>query len=151
MLALVLALPGGDPTVAQAADAALAAPSAPAPAPVPGAPRLAARVGDVAFPDWSAAGWRAVGARDVRIAGRLARTVFYADAHGRRLGYTIVDGAALDVPDGARRRLDNTTVTVLRRGGATVATWRRGGRTCVLAARDVGAANLVALAAGRPY
>jgi hypothetical protein len=151
--ALVLALPdGGGPTVTEAAQAALAAPTAPAPAAVPGTRLLGASVDDVSFPNWEVAlGWRAVGQRSGRVDGRPARTVVYQDRAGRRIGYTIVGGDALDVPDGTLRRVAGTAVTVLDRDGVTIATWRQRGHTCVLAAKDVGADTLVGLAAAPIY
>lgn len=145
---LVLVLSGGGaPTVADAAAVALSPPSGPAPGEVPGAPLLRARIGELAFPYWDDRfGWRAVGQRTARVHGRETRTVFYADAAGRRLGYTIVGGPGLDVPAGARQVRHGTTVTLLRRDGARIATWRRDGHTCVLAGRGVPDRQLVALA-----
>jgi hypothetical protein len=150
--ALVLVLPGGGPTVGDAAVASLREPTAPAPAPLPGTKLLGARVGPVAFPNWGIdQGWRAVGQRAGHIDGRAARTVVYEDDAGRRLGYTIVDGEPLDVPDGELRRRNGTAVTVVDEGGATVATWRRHGHTCVLAAEDVPPEALVRLASWNAY
>jgi hypothetical protein len=152
VVALLLVLPGSGPTLDDAALAALARPNAPAPAAVAGAGVLTARVDDVAFPDWRASqGWRAVGQRTGKIAGRSARTVTYEDAAGRRLGYTIVSGDALDVPAGEVTRFGTTPITVVRRNGATVATWVEHGHTCVLAARDTAAQALVELASAAIY
>ena len=54
------------------------------------------------------------------------------------MAYTILAGTAPGwVGDGAQAR---------RVAGRTVVVWRRGGRACVLSARDVAAAKLLALA-----
>jgi len=152
VVVLILALPGGapaGPSVADAADAALAAPQGPRPARVPGHDALAVSQGGVAFPWWQQAfGWRAVGAADERVGARDVTTVWYRDGRGRRLGYAIVAGAALDVPGHARRV---GRFAVLQRDGATVAIWERGGHTCVLAAHDVDATELMRLAAWATY
>jgi hypothetical protein len=151
VVALVLALPAGAPSVADAADLALAAPTAPAPAPVPGERYLDAQIGGIAFPDWSASGWRSVGERREELDGRATRTVFYDERRGRRVGYTIVDGAPLPTPQGAVRDRDGHVYTVVRGGGATIVSWRQGDHTCVLASRDVPEHRLLALASGHAY
>lgn len=148
IVALVLTLPGGGSAPAeQAAGLALAQPAAPPPAPMAGTGRLDAAVGDVAFPDWSQShGWHAVGRRDGEVAGRAATTVFYEDASGRRVGYTIVDAPPLAAPDGHRQTVAGTGVTLWRYEDAAVATWEVRGQTCILAARDVPAGDLARLA-----
>jgi hypothetical protein len=157
---LVVVLMGGGggggvtgPTVADAAAAALR----PATGPAPAADRarrslLRAGVGGVRFPEWEyALRWHATGVRHDALAGHQATTVVYDGPGGRRVGYAIVAAPALDVPAGGRVvRRDGVRYTVLRQGAATVVTWRRGANTCVLAARGVPAARLVALAAWRP-
>jgi hypothetical protein len=76
-------------------------------------------------------------------------TVVYARG-AQRVGYTIVDGAPLSVPSGARRvTYEGLDVAVLRRGDARYITWERGGRTCVLATRGTGLSRLLDFAAGR--
>ena len=96
-LAVLLAAPGG-PTVEDAA--AFAVPAAP-PAPPP--PRRArcstsTRSG-VAFPAWAEKfGWEATGTNTGEIDGREATTVYYENADGKTLAYTIVSGDALDTP-----------------------------------------------------
>jgi hypothetical protein len=55
------------------------------------------------------------------------------------VGYTIVDGAPLPEPGGARHVTANgVRLAVLRKGDATIVTWRRGGHTCVIAGRGKG-------------
>jgi len=153
IVALVLTLPGGgDAPVEQAANLALSEPTAGPPAPIAGTDHLQATVDDVAFPDWADDhGWRAVGQRTGEVDGRPAKTVFYENDAGRRIGYTIVSGAPIDVPDGRRWNVDGTDVTVLRHNGATVAAWRARGHTCVLAAETVGGRELAELASWSGY
>ena len=136
----------GTPPVAAAADLALQAPSGPAPA-AAGAGKLAASVGGVSFPDYEAAyGWQAAGSRSGEVAGRPATVVYY-EKDGRRIGYAIVDGAALPLPqDAARTTRSGVEYLTFRQEGRQVVTWRSGGRTCVLAG-PVPSGELVALAA----
>ncbi|WP_259313100.1 hypothetical protein [Capillimicrobium parvum] len=153
IVALVLTLPGGGTApVDQAAELALSEPAGAPPAPMAGTNRLKAVVDDVAFPDWSAShGWRAVGQRTGQVDGREAKTVFYENDAGRRIGYTVVSGPPIAVPDGRRRTVAGTDVTLLRHEGATVATWRARGQTCVLAAEDVSGDELAKLASWTGY
>jgi hypothetical protein len=144
VLALVLLVGGGShhvatPSVDDAAAVALEPPTAPAP-PVDSAHEhlVRAQVGGVQFPNygyrWPA--WRLTGARHDRLGARPATTLVYRGPAGV-VGYTIVDGAPLPVPAGARHvRAGGLDLAVLRRGGATILTWRRGGHTCVLAMRS---------------
>jgi hypothetical protein len=133
-VALLLVLPGAEPSVADATRLALAAPTAPA----PGAGRqpgtLNASVSGIAFPTWP--GWRVVGQRAADVAGRPARSVVYEDAAGHRVGYAIVSGKALDLPDGQHHRVGGTELVSYRDGATTVVTWRVEGHTCVLATQD---------------
>jgi hypothetical protein len=138
---LVLAIGGGGPSgpsFDDAAQLALAQPSAPAPAPDPTHERLVeAKVGDVQFPnysyDWPK--WKTVGTRHDTIGGRDAVTVSYKGPMGT-IGYTIVDGKPLDEPAGAQHvTVGDRRLVVLRRDGTTYVTWRRGGHTCILASR----------------
>ena len=142
---------GGDPSVLAVARAATAAPTAPAPRAAPGG-YLTMRVGDVRFPDWRALRWPATGRRTDRVDGRTVQTVVYTARDGTVARYSVVDGAALDVPATAReRRVDGTTYRVLETDGDRIVTWERGGRTCVLRAPDsVPEARLVGLAAWEP-
>lgn len=156
IVALVLTLPGGGAgtPVEQATALALAEPTGPAPGPMAGTNRLDAVVGDVAFPDWSSRhGWKAVGQRTGKVDGRTAKTVFYEDAAGRRVGYTIVSGEPLDVPDGGRQvTVDGTDVTLLRKKDAAIAMWEVRGHTCLLATTgDVTGGDLANLASWSGY
>jgi hypothetical protein len=144
VLALVLVLSGGGPagpSVDDAAALALARPTAAAPA-VDGTDtaRVDARIAGLQFPNYTYAWprWRTAGQRRDTIDGRAATTVTYRGPRGA-VGYTIVDGAALPEPGGARHVTANgTRFAVLRKGGATIVTWRRDGHTCVLAGRGAG-------------
>ena len=143
----VLTVGGGPatPQVAAAADLALQAPSGPAPA-AAGAGKLAASVGGVSFPDYRAAsGWQPMGVRTGEVAGRPATVVYY-EKDGRRIGYAIVDGAALPLPQGAASTTrSGVEYLSFEQGGRQVVTWRSGGHTCVLAG-PVPSSELVALA-----
>lgn len=93
---------------------------------------LNASVDGVAFPRWP--GWAATGQRTDVVSGRDTRTVFY-ERGGSRVGYTIVSGAPLEWPDGARRTTaGGTEVRVVKRAGRTFVFWRQGGRTCIVSA-----------------
>jgi hypothetical protein len=152
-IALLLASPGGPaaPSVVRAAE--LSTRPATAPAPVDDTARpwlLLTSEEGVAYPYWEDRfGWRASGVRIDRLAGREATTVFYEDARGRRLGYTILSGKRVAPPSDARRVAHGgTTLYLLKRGGRTIVTWIRAGHTCVIGApAGVPAARLVALAA----
>lgn len=133
------------PDVAQVAPVALRASSEPAPAARPGGELLAVKAGPIAFPTWTRAGWHAVGARADTVGGHELRTVFYADAAGRRIGYAIAD-AQLPVSGGRVVTRRGARLRVLDRGAASVVTWRRDGRTCILAGRDVPLGRLLTLA-----
>jgi hypothetical protein len=133
-IALLLVLPGADPSVADAAKLALAAPNAAPPSAGATPGTLDASVSGVAFPTWK--GWKVVGERDQDVRGRSARSVVYESPSGKRVGYAIVSGKALDVPEGTRHRVGGTELTSLHTDGATVVTWRVAGHTCVLATQD---------------
>jgi ferric-dicitrate binding protein FerR (iron transport regulator) len=137
-----------DPTVIAAAGLAQRGPSAAAPPPERGRPRLlAADVAGVSFPNYTARfGWRAVGARADSLEGRATRTVFYARG-ARRIAYTIVSGRALAPPGGAQRVVrEGTELRFVARAGTTLVTWERGGHTCVLSGSGVPARELLDLA-----
>ncbi len=112
---------------------------------------LTENVDGVAFPYWKGRfGWRASGARSDTIDGRTVRTVFYADAHGQRIGYAIVAGTPAPAANGG--------VVVWRHGapyrllsehGVTSVVWLRSGRLCVVAGRGVSSSTLLALASWR--
>jgi hypothetical protein len=134
-LLIAVILPAGAPSVVEAATLS----KRPATEPVPPRPQ----VEGVAFPTWQqGTGWRAVGARTDELDGRRITTVFYEKA-GKRIGYTIVAGEALDPPTGAR----GGRFRVFESGGRAAVTWQRKDRTCILSGADVPAKTLVKLAA----
>lgn len=131
------------PSVAEAAQVALAPPRSPAPAVKADEKTLDAAVDGVAYPYWAdATGWRAVGSRTDAVEGRAIRTVVYQDAGGRRIGYAIAAGSPLSGADGDH----DGAFTVAHENGATIVTWLRDGHTCILAARGVDARALLKLA-----
>jgi hypothetical protein len=151
VLLVVLAI-GGDggggspvPGVRAVAPIALRAATAPAPAARANGESLVAQAGPIAFPTWTRAGWRAVGARSDVVGGHEVRTVFYADEDGRRIGYAIAD-APLPVAGGELVTWRGERLRVLDRGATSVVTWRRDGRTCILAGRGVPVGRLLTLA-----
>jgi hypothetical protein len=132
------------PSVAEAAQVALAPPRSPAPAVKADEKTLDAAVDGVAYPYWAdATGWRAIGSRTDAVGGRAIRTVVYEDADGRRIGYAIAAGSPLSAAGGTRMG----AFTVVRSGDAAVVTWLRDGHTCILAAKGVDARVLLKLAA----
>lgn len=151
-LAIVLTLPEsvpGGPTVAEAAVLATRAATEPAPELQPGLPTLLAReVEGVPFPAWDQEfDWRPAGARTDTLEDRRATTVFY-EKQGKRIGYSIFAGEALDVPEGADVvHRQGTELRVFRSGGREVVTWLRGGKTCILTGTGVDRDVLVKLAA----
>ncbi len=150
-LALFLVLPGGagGPSLAAAAQLSGRAATGAPPTPQPAQPKLLAHaIGGVAFPNWETKfGWKATGMRTDTLGGRRTGTVFYGK-EGHRIGYTIIDGAALRVPRGTtlveRNGTELHTFTV---HGRLVVTWLRGGRTCVLSGSAVPRGVLLKLAA----
>lgn len=139
---------GGAPSPPSARDVAAVAlrpAAAPAPAALPGGELLRAHAGPIAFPTWARNGWHAVGARTDTVGGHELRTVVYADAAGRRIGYAIAD-ALLPVSGGEQVTVRGARLRVLDRGATSVVTWRRDGRTCVLAGRGVPVGRLLTLA-----
>ena len=150
-LLLVLTLPSGAGGPGLAEAAALTTMPATGPAPPVSADRpklLEAAVRDVPFPNWlEKFGWRATGVRTDTIDGREATTVFY-EKEGRRIGYTIVEGDALDVPEGASpARREGVDLAALTLDGRQVVTWERGGFTCILSGDVVDRETLLKLAA----
>jgi len=149
-LAVVLVSGSGDTPGGSVADAAQVALRSPTDGP-PGRSsdgRVRLSVGGVRFPDYAEwKGWRAVGTRTDTVAGRAAVTVVYGRG-AKRVGYTIVDGRPLRIPDGGRRvSYDGVDFWVLRRGDARYITWERDGRTCVLATRETKLKRLLEFAA----
>jgi hypothetical protein len=152
-LVALLVLPGSAPeapSVAQAASLASRAPTGGPPPRYDDAPLLDRQIGGIRFPRWQDRfGWRASGVREDRLGGRRTTTVYYSHA-GQRVGYTIVGGSALPLPEGARRaRRGNIELRSFGRAGRMIVTWRRKGHTCVLSARGVPRAAMLELAAWR--
>jgi anti-sigma factor RsiW len=140
-------LVGGGPGIGEVAAAATRPPVA-AIGPVPAAAKLLPQhVDDVAFPNYAGKfGWKAVGTRTDEIGGRDTRTVFYEKA-GRRIGYTVVDGDALDQPgDATKATREGSDLWSKRYDGRDVVTWRRKDHTCVLSATGVPRDELLELA-----
>src|SRR3954467_14734602 len=146
VIAALVLLGGGAPGVEDVAAAAVRAPTAPVAAVPSTSPLLREKVGEVLFPNYfKKFGWKAVGTRTDEIGGRDTRTVFY-EKDGKRIAYTIVDGEALEWPDGSKKSVEGTVMRALEYEGRDVVTWRRGGHTCVLSSKDVPRAQLLALA-----
>ena len=128
-------------------------PTEAAPRPVGGAPPvLAARVGNLAFPDWrDSFGWEAVGRRVDEVSGRDITTVFYRNPEGSRLGYAVVAGTALGGdPPGREITRNGKTYNLARNGDRTIVTWIQQGLTCAIVAPSaLPGGRLVDLAASR--
>jgi hypothetical protein len=108
---------------------------------------LAASVEGVAFPYWQdRLGWRSVGERTDHVGGRTVTTVFYADHHGRRVGYAIVSGRAPRSSGGVVHWVGGTPFRVLDHGGVPVVVWPRGGHMCVVSGRGLSSGVLLHLA-----
>jgi hypothetical protein len=149
--AIVIATGGGAaaPSVAAAAQLALRAPTAGAPAVDPSHPSLLKRsIGGVTYPSWQDRfPWKASGVREDKLDGRRAMTVFYENPAHVQIGYTIVAGKALNEPSGPSVSQGAERYVLLDRGARRIVTWRRGGHTCVLSGpRSVSADRLLALA-----
>jgi hypothetical protein len=149
-LVAVLVLPtgSGGPTVVEAAQLSdLQATQGSVPVD-PANPKLLAASGDgVPFPNLDGEfGYREAGARSDELDGRETRTVFY-ERGGRRIGYTIVSGKAIDPPDGAaKHEVNGVALSSTADGPKRIVTWLRGGRTCVLSGDNVSTAKLLELA-----
>ncbi len=147
--ALVIAIGGGSssPTLGQAAQAALAPRTMPAPTEA-GAMTLDVSTAGIQFPYWEhTVGWAAAGARADSLGGRRAFTVFYKDMDGaRRVGYTIVTGPPVTVKGGVTVTAHGIPYTFKRVGSARLITWLRNGHTCVIAGRGVTNQTLLRLA-----
>jgi hypothetical protein len=157
IVTIAIALSAGStvppPTVAQAAIVGLGPATQPAPAISVDDPAVLDRsAAGIAFPNWRPhLGWQPAGARSDRLAGRAITTVFYlpADSTGGdygRVGYAIVSGRALALPDGKALYSHGIAFHAFDTDGATVVTWRRAGHTCILVARSVDSATLTRLA-----
>ena len=96
---------------------------------------LQSSIDGVPFPYSGPLKWESVGARDDKIEGRNARTVYYDNPKGVRAAYTILGGDAVDPPSDARKRTDKgVQLYVVEDKGRRVVTWERNGHTCVLSA-----------------
>ena len=150
VIAIVVLSGGGDPSVTDAATLAEQSPAGQAPAAQPDQPTLlASSFEGLSYPDWEREfGWRAVGERSDELDGRDAHTVFYENADGARIGYTIVAGDALDEPSGAKRSVvDGVELAAFEADGANGVTWLRDDHSCVLAGEGVDRSTLLELAA----
>jgi hypothetical protein len=109
---------------------------------------LTAAVDGVAFPYWGERfGWRSTGARSDHVDGRDITTIFYANRHGQRIGYSIVAGTApAQMSGGVVSTRDGTPYRLLTVNSVAVVSWLRNGRLCVVAGRGVGGATLLRLA-----
>jgi hypothetical protein len=128
------------PTVMRTAKLALAQPHASAPA------RLVATGTQIAFPDWSPAGWPRAGVRHDRLGGRAVTTEFYGSA-ATTIGYSIVSGGPLALGGAVQTvRRSHAEYRLLRTDGANVVAWVQEGHTCVIASRAAPASTLLSLA-----
>ncbi len=152
IVALILLLGSGGPTaptVLQASTLGLRPAITSAPEENPRAPgQLAISAEGIAYPYWNRRfGWQTAGVRSDKLAGRMVTTVFYANATGQRIGYSIVDGHPLATPTEGRAAIwHGTRFDVLHPSGSTVVTWRRDGHTCILVGSKVSAKTLLTLA-----
>jgi hypothetical protein len=116
--------------------------------------QLAIGVGGVTFPYWEDEfGWRATGARTDLVAGRPLTTVFYANAGGGRIGYSIVAGPPPRVSGSTAAYRHGVTVWhdgvrywLWGARGTRVVVWTRSGHGCILSGRGVSAGALLMLA-----
>jgi hypothetical protein len=139
---LVIGSGGASPDIEQAIALARRPPATGAPAVDPYDPNhLTAEVGGVHFPNYRT--WRPVGSRTDEVDGRRAVTVAYR-ASGAAVGYTIVDGAPLKLPENVEwHEYSGVRVAVLREGAERVIAWKQGGRTCIVAGRRSDVAALL--------
>jgi hypothetical protein len=132
---VVIAGDGGAPSVLATASLAARGPVLPAPAEDKANNLLKSSVEGVPFPYWGELKWESTGARDDKIDGRDARTVYYDNPKGVRAAYTILGGDAIDPPSDAAKRTDKgVQLFVVEDKGRRVVTWERNGHTCVLSA-----------------
>jgi hypothetical protein len=133
-VAIVVALGGAESRVVQAAELSLRPSTEPAPPTDLERPALVERsFAGVRFPAWSGKfGWRTVGARSDELDGRETLTVYYRHTH-HRIGYTVIEGPAVDPPDDADTMIaGGLELHRFRLGRQDVVTFERNGRTCVL-------------------
>jgi hypothetical protein len=109
--------------------------------------QLKAAVDGVSFPYWEGHfGWRSTGAREDTINGHAVTTVFYEDQGGRRIGYSIVAGAAPAMPGGGAAWRSGVRFRLVSENGRQTISWLRDGRLCIVSGRGVSTATLLALA-----
>lgn len=150
-LAVAFSLSGSSSTLSVRDAAALTHRAATHPAPAENSRdrrELAAAVDGVSFPYWGGhLGWRTTGSRSDQIDGRTVTTIFYENGHGKRIGYSIVAGAAPSQGSGGVvSRRDGTPYRLLTIDGSPVVTWERNGHLCVVSGHGVGGATLLRLA-----
>lgn len=139
---------GGGPTVVEASSLAqLAAVQASVPPDDSNPALLDAAEDGVPFPNLAGEfGWRQAGSRSDELEGRETETVFY-ERNGRRIGYTILAGEAIDPPaDSVDTTVNDVELWWSVVDGRQVVTWYRDGRTCVISGDDVSRAELEELA-----
>jgi hypothetical protein len=150
VLAIALSAGGGHPTMSLREASAPTLRRATASAPPESAgnrAQLAAAVEGVSFPYWEERfGWRSTGARSDRVDGHAMTTVFYADAHGHRIGYAILAGRPPRLSGGVIAWRGRTPYRLSVENAAPVVTWLRDGRLCVMSGRGVSSATLLRLA-----
>ncbi len=97
---------------------------------------LGRTVDGIAFPYWSGAGPRAVGARTDTVGGRTATTVYYRASGGRLVAYTILAGTpAPAITGGAVTWSKGIEYRLLSSAGRHVIAWTERGRLCVISVR----------------
>ena len=103
------------------------------------------------FADFAArARWVPSGAREDRVEGRIAFTIFW-EREGRRIAHTTVAGPPVGAPDDARRiGRRGVLLRSLDAGGRVAVTWNENGHTAVISAIGISRAALYNLAGGRP-
>jgi hypothetical protein len=149
-LVAVLVLPAGEggPSVVEAAQLSdLPATEATVAVDSSNPKLLAASEEGVPFPNLEGEfGYSEAGARSDEIDGRESTTVFY-ERGGKRIGYTIISGDAIDPPEGsAKHELNGVALSSADDGSKRIVTWLREGRTCVLSGDGVSTEQLLELA-----
>jgi hypothetical protein len=138
VIAVVL-VTGGSGAPSVFATASLAARGAVLPAPQEDPSNQAVlkeSIEGVPFPYWGDSfQWEAVGAREDKIEGRPAKTIYYRNVKGQDAAYTILGGDAVDPPSGAHKVTRNgVDIWVTTHNGRRVVTWKRDDHTCVMSA-----------------
>jgi hypothetical protein len=138
IVAVVLVTGGsGTPSVFATAQLGLKGSVLPAPAEDPSNDAvLKASVQGVPFPYWGDSfQWEAVGAREDKIKGRPAKTIYYRNVRNMVAAYTILGGDAIDPPKGAHKITRNgTDIWVTTQKDRRIVVWQRDGHTCVMSA-----------------